>query len=93
MTDQLIDILRAKIAAYTWRYSDIPSGLLFKEYLISNVNSLKQSDKVDRMVTRIVFRALESNILDHKDLTQAGYSAITHEYYDRFNNNISSSHH
>jgi len=80
MTTHIIDIFRSKIAAYTWRYPDIPASLINREYQNTGCCALHKKEKINNTVVNIVTRAIDHKIIHFDDLTQAGYSAVMRAY-------------
>ena len=91
MTAQYLDIFRSKIAAYTWRYKDIPEKLINEALVSMHCKQNGNTVAIDQAVIRVMVRAIENKIIDYDDLTRAGYSAVVGYYAHNLHKEVCSS--
>ncbi len=80
MSSNRIEMFRSKIAAYTWRYPDIPINIIDREYQMLGHHRINHAEQLNQAIINIVTCAIEYKIIDFDDLTRAGYRAIMHAY-------------
>jgi len=80
MSSNRIEMFRSKIAAYTWRYPDIPINIIDREYQMLGHHRIDHREQLNQAIINIVTCAIECKIIDFDDLTQAGYHTIMRAY-------------
>ena len=91
MTAHYLDSYRSKIAAYTWRYKDIPEKLINEELMAMHCKPDEASSAIDNTIIRIMVRSIENRIIDYDDLTRAGYSVVIGFYNQHLQQEVYSS--